>query len=185
MSFFRMIRDDNMLLTAGLFAVGVILAFVTIISRLSSCEPPTSEPKTDFRFKVKQISFVALRKSMVEVQLRLPSLPKYSENWQGDPQLKINWSISTRANEKYSGQTMALFRPPYDSFIFSLQDTLEEELTKSHSERMFINEYRFRIIRAITSLHVDIMHPETDEILDSFTQPYDPEQRKEETWALD
>ena len=185
MSLLRMIKNDNMFLTAGLMAIGVIVAFTTIISRLGACDAPPPDPRTDYTFKVENISYITLKQSKAQVKLRLPSLPEFSDEWAENPQVYVDWHIRTRGHEEYKGRSIGVLIPPYDSFIFSIQDDLEAELAKVHPEQLFIYEYRIRILRDVTDLWVGIRHPETDEVLDEFHRRYAPDMRKEEGSALD
>lgn len=185
MSLFKMIKGDSMMLTGGIMILGIIVAFATILTRLGSCTPPEPEQRTNFTFKVEDISFITLKQSKAQVKLKLPSLPEFSDEWTDNPKVYIDWRILTRGHEKYSGRSIGLLAPPYDSFIFSIQDDLEAQLGKVHSEQLFIYEYRIRLLRDVTDLWVDIRHPETDEIIDSFHRRYAPDIRKEEGWAID
>jgi len=103
------------------------------------------------------ISYIRLKRSAVQVRLKPPYLPDFSEKYTDEPQVIVNWWIKT--------------------LIFSIQDDLEKELRKIHSEQIFINEYRYRIIREITELRVELVHPETGNIEATFTQKYNPDLR--------
>lgn len=177
----KMIKGDNITLSAMLLAVGLVVAIITIIMRIGSCSlVPEIEPYYSKKLEVDIISYVALKRSMAQVRAVDAYLPDFSENWSDKPRLNVNWRIKTRAGEVYRGKSIAVLNPPYRDFIFSIQDDLDRELEKTHTERIFINEYRYRIIRETTELHVEFIHPETGNVEARYTQRYDPEARKPE-----
>lgn len=186
MGLFKLIKRDNQFITFGLLAFGMLVVVFTIFTRVNAClAPAVSEPRHDFTFKVKGISYIKKKLTMAKVLLHLPSLPEFSENWQQNPQVKVDWVIRTRGDEEYRGTSIGALTPPYDSFIFSLQDDLEAILRRVHSEQLFINEFRSRIVEDVTELFVEIRHPETGVLLDSFRQKYNPEERRDDTWAIE
>lgn len=185
MSLFKMVKGDNMMLTGGIMIIGIIVAFATILTRLGSCSPPEPEQRTNFTFKIEDISFITLKQSKAQVKLKLPSLPEFSKEWTKNPQVYVFWRIRTRGFEEYTGRSIGVLTPPYDSFIFSIQDDLEAKLAQFHPEQLFIYEYRIRLLRDVTDLWVEVRHPETEELLDSFHRQYAPDTRKEEGWSLD
>jgi hypothetical protein len=185
MGFFKMIKNDNAYLSITLMTIALVVAIGTIFARLTSCEVPVNEPRTDFSFVVEDISFITLKQSKAQVKLKLPSLPEFSKDWDQNPQVYVYWTVRTRGGEEYSGMSIGALTPPYDSFIFSIQNDLEEQLSIVHPEELFVWEYRIRILREVTDLFVDIRHPETNEQMATFHRKYVPEQRREETWAID
>jgi hypothetical protein len=186
MAFMKLINKDNHFITFGLLAVGFVIVVLTLFFRVSACLAPTvSEPRHDYTFKVKALSYIKKRMTLTKVLLQLPSLPTFSENWKENPQVYVYWTIKTRGDEEFSGRSIGALTPPYDSFIFSLQDDLEAKLRTVHSEQLFVNEVRSRIIDDVIEMYVEIRHPETNELLDTFRQKYNPEERKEDTWAID
>jgi len=175
---FKSLRRDNISVSAFLLAIGIIAVFVTAFIRLSSClEMPVPKPVYSKKAHIDVISYVRLKRSAVQVRLKPPYLPDFSEKYTDEPQVIVNWWIKTRSGESYSGRSVGVLAPPYSSFIFSIQDDLEKELRKIHSEQIFINEYRYRIIREITELRVELVHPETGNIEATFTQKYNPDLR--------
>ena len=172
------IKKDNMILSAVLLAAGLIFAVVVIFLRLSACfAVPTPEVLISKKANIDVISYITLKRSMAQVKLNPPYLPDFSEKYQEQPQVIVHWTIETRTNESYSGTSIGVLAPPYNTFIFSIQDDLEAALSKVHSEQIFINEYRYRIIREITKLHVRLVHPETGNEEAEYTQEYDPDLR--------
>ncbi len=180
----KMIKNHDVKLTALLLGTGVLVVFVTMFVRLGGClAVQLPEPEYGYTFRVEAISYITLKSSLAEVQLALPSLPEFSQSWTEEPQVIVRWRIRTRADETYEGRSTGVLAPPFSKFIFSIQDDLEAELGRAHSEQIFVNEYRYRIILDVTELQVIIEHAETGEVLDTFTQSYDPEQRPPETLA--
>jgi len=176
----KMLKKDNRMITSFILAVGFILAFIVIYMRVSSMfQPHISEPiyRKNFVNQIDAISYVELRRSMAQVRLRFPVLPDFSEEWIDRPQVIVTWRAEARSGEKLSGTTMGVLTPPYTSFIFSIQDDLEAELRKVHTEYRIINEYRWRIIREIELLAIELVHPETGEELGRFRQTYNPYER--------
>jgi len=148
---FKSLRRDNISVSAFLLAIGIIAVFVTAFIRLSSClEMPVPKPVYSKKAHIDVISYVRLKRSAVQVRLKPPYLPDFSEKYTDEPQVIVNWWIKTH---------------------------LEKELRKIHSEQIFINEYRYRIIREITELRVELVHPETGNIEATFTQKYNPDLR--------
>lgn len=181
MAFFKFMQGDNKLVTYGLLLIGVLVAFYTIMDRLTDDSSP--EILTHDKLVITEVSFIKLKLGMTEVLLRVPFLPEYSESWQDNPKVRVNWHIFCRGDLEYQGSAMAMLKPPYDRFIFSVQEDLLKELSKYHSERMFLIEDRNRIIREVNRLELAVLHPETGKVLDRFVQLYDPDQRRKETWA--
>jgi hypothetical protein len=185
MALFKLIKGDNQYLTAGLIILAIVVAFVTILVRLSPDEDAAIEPKTDNPFKIENLSYITLKQSKVQVKLKWASLPQFSESWEQEPQVIVNWRIKTRSGEEFTGRSIGVLTPPYRTFIFSIQDDLEARLQQVHSEQVFVYEYRIRLLRDVTNIWLEITHPETGKVLDTFQRTYDPERRQAEpTWAL-
>jgi hypothetical protein len=176
------LKKDNIRVSLFLLAFGVLLAFFTIVIRLSSClEVPPPQMRYSTKAHIDVISYITLKRSAAQVKLDPPYLPKFSEKYAEQPQVIVNWRLETRSGESYSGRSIGVLAPPYNTFIFSVQDDLETALKKYHSEQIFVNEYRYRILRDVTYLHVELVHPETGNIEARFTQKYDPDLRQPET----
>ncbi len=176
------IKKENVKVTFFLLAFGGLVAFFVIMLRLSACfEIPQVEPLYSTKANIDVISYLTLKRSAAQVRFDPPYLPDFSEEFDEKPQVIVNWTIETRAGESFSGKSIGVLAPPYNTFIFSIQDDLEAELSKSHTEQIFINEYRYRILREVTRLYVELVHPETGNIEARYTQIYNPDLRKPET----
>jgi hypothetical protein len=185
MSILRMIKGDNVYITFVMVAAAGVLAFFTIMARISSCTPPAPAARYDYPFAIENVSYITLKQSKAQVLLKVPSLPTFSENWSENPYLYVDWTIQTRAGEKYSGRSLGALVPPYDSFIFSIQDDLEKLLAEVHPEEMFVYEYRLRILREVSEIWLEIKHPETDEVLDSFNRTFEPKTDEDnDDWSI-
>jgi hypothetical protein len=177
----KSLSRGNVKVSIFLLSFGVLVAFVTIVLRLSSCfEVPPVQPLYSKKANIEVISYITLKRSAALVRLNPPYLPDFSDKFTEQPQVTVNWTIETRSGESYSGKSIGVLTPPYSTFIFSIQDDLEAALKKYHTEQIFINEYRFRILRDVTKLRVVLVHPETGNIEADFTQTYDPDLRKSE-----
>lgn len=179
------IRKDNVKVTFFLLAFGGLLAFFVIMLRLSAFfDVPQVQSLYSKKANIDVISYITLKRSAAQVRLDPPYLPDFSNEFDEKPQVIVNWTIETRTGESYTGQSIGVLAPPYNTFIFSIQDDLEAELRKTHTEQIFINEYRYRILLEVTKLHVELVHPETGNIEASYTQTYDPELRNPETMTI-
>lgn len=181
MAFFKFLSGDNRLLTYGLLLVAVWIAFYTILGRLN--ETP-EQPQTLYKETgISQVSYIKLKLGMTQIMFTQPFLPDYSDEWNGPPEVQVNWTMHIRGGRQFSGTSIAQLKPPYDNIIFSVYPSLEEELNKVHSEELFMMEERSRIIYEVFQLDVELVHPETGKVIDSHTEKYDPEERERETWA--
>lgn len=185
MAFFKILKGDSRFLTMGLLFIGAILAFYTILERIEKADSKYADQRSDFSFKVDKVSFITFKQSSAKVKLKLPSKPVFSDNFQEAPYVNVNWKVYTRGDEIYSGTSKGEMKPPYDYFVFSIQDKLMKELEKVHSEPLIVTEYRMRIIYDIVKLEMEIYHPETKELLESYTETYDPESRRIKNWILE
>ena len=172
------IKKDNITISAILLAAGIVIAVVTLFLRLSACfAVPAPEMRISKKANIEVISYITLKRSMAQVRLDPAYLPDFSDSYTDQPQVIVHWTIETRTDESYSGTSIGLLTPPYNTFIFSIQDDLEAELSQVHSEQIFINEYRYRILRELTRLQVRLVHPETGNVEAEYTQEYDPDLR--------
>ena len=185
MAFFRMIKGDSRMLTMGLLFIGAVLAFYTILDRIEKADSKYDGQRTDFSFKIDKVSFVTFKQSSAKARLKLPSKPEYSDDFKEAPYVKVKWKAYTRGDEIYEGTTKGTMKPPYDYFVFSIRDHLEKELKKVHTEELIITEYRMRIIYDIVKLELEIYHPETGALLESYTQTYEPETRRIKNWVME
>lgn len=172
--FFEKIKKEHKMITALLMGLGVVIAFVTIIDRLSSLTTPViDDPDYKHTFKIKWVTFITEDHGAAQIYLHLSSLPDYSDEWEDKPKVIVKWRMTTLSGATYSGTSESKMARPYRTFIFTVREGLEEELGKTHTEKIFINEYRRRIIRETVKLHVEVYHPETEELLDEYEREYD------------
>jgi hypothetical protein len=178
---FAGLKKEHIIISWLLLGVGFVVVLFVVgdrLSRLVTPELPT--PDYSHTFKIKWISFITLEHGAAQVNLYLSSVPAFSDEWEGKPKVTVKWWLKNLAGETYSGTSEAVLARPYKSFVFTVREALEEELAKVHTEKLIINEARRRIIRETNELHVDVFHPETKALLDSYTQKYKPERRIED-----
>jgi hypothetical protein len=185
MAFFRMIKGDSRMLTMGLLFIGAVLAFYTILDRIEKADSKYAGQRADFSFKIDKVSFITFKQSSAKARLKLPSKPEFSDDFKEAPYVDVKWKVFTRGDEIYEGNSRGTMKPPYDYFVFSIQEELQNQLKKVHTEELIITEYRMRIIYDIVKLELEIYHPETRELLESYIQTYEPETRRVKNWLME